>query len=674
MRILSIKYIIAPILAASFLSACVTDSTEKEKKPNIIVLLTDDAGYADFGFNGCKDLHTPNIDRLAENGVVFTDAHVSATVCGPSRAGLITGRYQQRFGFECNPSAGFTGLDLEEQTLAEVLRKEGYRTAAFGKWHLGHEPRYRPNSRGFDYFWGFLSGGRHYFYNKENDREGDSHSIRENDSFTALDGYLTDRLGEKAVAFIERNKERPFFMYWAPNAVHTPMEAKQEDLELFEGHPRQALAAMTWALDRAVGNITGKLEEEGLLDNTIIFFLSDNGGAHNNLSSNLPLKGYKGNKYEGGHRVPFFMHWPAEIEKGMVYPELASSLDIFATSIAAAGARPLPGKESDGVDLLPYLKADTEGQPHDILYWRKDKMAAVRQGDYKMIRVEELGERLYDLERNPGETEDLGASEPRMLRKLNKRLERWEKQMTDPLWTEGKLWDTVTWMVHEDYFLNREPRVKNPQEYKRWESNSEKRPNIIFIMADDMGKEWVSAYGSEDVVTPNIDRLAQSGMRLDNVYAMPQCTPTRVTLLTGQYPFRHGWINHWDVPRWGGGAHFDKELNPSLGRVMKEAGYKTLTVGKWQINDYRVQPDAMTEHGFDDYCMWTGFETGNPPSAERYYDPYIHTKEGSRTYKGAYGPDLFTDYVINFLRENREEPMFIYYPMVLVHNPPNIPP
>ncbi|MEN8228294.1 MAG: sulfatase-like hydrolase/transferase [Bacteroidota bacterium] len=205
-------------------------------------------------------------------------------------------------------------------------------------------------------------------------------------------------------------------------------------------------------------------------------------------------------------------------------------------------------------------------------------------------------------------------------------------------------------------------------------TGKEKKPNIIFIMADDMGKEWVSAYGSEDVVTSNIDRLAQSGMRLDNVYAMPQCTPTRVTLLTGQYPFRHGWINHWDVPRWGGGAHFDKELNPSLGRVMKEAGYKTLTVGKWQINDYRVQPGAMTEHGFDDYCMWTGFETGNPPSAERYYDPYIHTKEGSRTYRGAYGPDLFTDYVINFLRENREEPMFIYYPMVLVHNPPNIPP
>ena len=195
------------------------------------------------------------------------------------------------------------------------------------------------------------------------------------------------------------------------------------------------------------------------------------------------------------------------------------------------------------------------------------------------------------------------------------------------------------------------------------------KPNILFIMVDDMGKEWVSCYGGEDISTPHIDQLAESGMRMENAYSMPQCTPTRVTLLTGQYPFRHGWVNHWDVPRWGGGAHFDQDLNPSMGLVMRGAGYKTLAAGKWQINDFRVQPEIMQLNGFDDYCMWTGYEGGNPPSGKRYWDPYLHTREGSRTYEGKYGPDVFCDFIIDFMTEHREHPMFIYYPMVLTHSP-----
>ena len=200
-------------------------------------------------------------------------------------------------------------------------------------------------------------------------------------------------------------------------------------------------------------------------------------------------------------------------------------------------------------------------------------------------------------------------------------------------------------------------------------SDAGQKPNILFIMVDDLGKEWVSCYGGEDISTPNIDKLAESGMRMENVYSMPQCTPTRVTLLTGQYPFRHGWVNHWDVPRWGGGAHFDQNLNPSMGLVMREAGYKTLAAGKWQVSDFRVQPDIMQMNGFDDYCMWTGYEGGNPVSASRYWDPYIHTKEGSRAYPGKFGPDVFCDYIIDFMQKNKEHPMFIYYPMVLTHGP-----
>jgi len=195
------------------------------------------------------------------------------------------------------------------------------------------------------------------------------------------------------------------------------------------------------------------------------------------------------------------------------------------------------------------------------------------------------------------------------------------------------------------------------------------RPNIILIMVDDLGKEWVSCYGAEDISTPNIDALAESREKFNNVYSMPQCTPTRLTLLTGQYPFRHGWVNHWDTPRWGGGVHFDETMYPSLGREMKKAGYKTCIAGKWQIDDFRIEPDALSKNGFDEYCMWTGYETGIPESANRYQDPYLYTSEGSKPYKQAFGPDIFKDFITNFIKSNKDEPMFIYYPMVLTHTP-----
>ena len=195
------------------------------------------------------------------------------------------------------------------------------------------------------------------------------------------------------------------------------------------------------------------------------------------------------------------------------------------------------------------------------------------------------------------------------------------------------------------------------------------RPNILFILVDDLGKEWVSAYGAEDIKTPNIDRLAATGMKFENAYVMPQCTPTRLSFMTGQYPYRHGWVNHWDVPRWGGGCSYDWNRNPSLARVIKDAGYATAIAGKWQVNDFRVQPDAMVDIGFDEFCMWTGGEGGNPPSDERCRDPYLHTKTGSRIHEGTYGPDVFTDFLIDFIEDNSEGPFFAYFPMVLTHTP-----
>lgn len=196
------------------------------------------------------------------------------------------------------------------------------------------------------------------------------------------------------------------------------------------------------------------------------------------------------------------------------------------------------------------------------------------------------------------------------------------------------------------------------------------RPNIIFILADDMGKEWVSGYGADDILTPNLDKMAETGMQFNNVYSMPQCTPSRVTLLTGQYPYNHGWINHFDVPRWGHGAKFDPAMNPTYAQFLRDAGYKTAATGKWQVNDFRLEPDLMVQAGFDDYFMWTGAEGGNvEASQKRYWDPYIHSKEGSKTYPGEFGPDLYNDFIIDFLRENKDEPMAIYYAMTLPHGP-----
>ncbi|MDE0264031.1 MAG: sulfatase-like hydrolase/transferase [Bryobacterales bacterium] len=195
-------------------------------------------------------------------------------------------------------------------------------------------------------------------------------------------------------------------------------------------------------------------------------------------------------------------------------------------------------------------------------------------------------------------------------------------------------------------------------------------PNIVFIMVDDLGPEWISSYGGEGIETPNIDKLAQGGMSFSNAYSMPQCTPTRVTLLTGQYPFRHGWTSHWDVPRWGAGCHFDPEHNISVARLLREAGYATAVAGKWQINDFRVQPDILDRHGFDEWSVWTGGEGGNPTSDKRYWDPYVYTnKSSSRTYAGEFGPDIFNDFLKDFIERHRDRPMFLYYPMALTHPP-----
>ena len=291
--------------------------------------------------------------------------------------------------------------------------------------------------------------------------------LQQNGKRVLFDGYLTDVLGNRSVSFVEENKDHPFFMYLAYNAVHTPMEAKEENLVKYKNHPRQYLAAMTWSLDENIGKLRNKLNELGILDNTLIYFLSDNGGAHSNSSKNGSLKGWKGNKFEGGHRVPFIVSWPAKIKANQKFDGLTSSLDIFTTSLAAASIKKDSNLVLDGINLLPYLTEKIQGNPHKELYWRKLEESAVRIGDYKLINLKGYGSTLYNLSNDLGETNNLSLKDTLMFNRLTKKLFDWETKMNTPLWREGKPWEDVTFHIHQRLMENKEVLFKEPAKEKK---------------------------------------------------------------------------------------------------------------------------------------------------------------------------------------------------------------
>jgi arylsulfatase A-like enzyme len=343
-------------------------------RPNILILLADDLGYADIGANGCKDVATPNIDSLAKNGVRLTSGYVSGPYCSPTRAALLTGRYQQRFGHEFNSGPiqnadpNF-GLPLTETTMADRLKANGYTTALVGKWHLGFERRFHPQRRGFDEFFGFLGGAHSYLQNRTN-----RNAIMRGTEPVKDMTYTTDMFGDEAVMFIERNKSTPWFLYLAFNANHAPMEATDKYLsrvEHIQDPLRRTFAAMHTALDDNIGKVLATLKKHGLENDTLIVFLSDNGGPTPvNASRNDPLRGFKAQTWEGGVRVPFIVQWKEKLPAGKVYAQPAMQIDILPTALAAMGVRAKPEWKLDGVNLLPYLTGENSGSPHDALYWR----------------------------------------------------------------------------------------------------------------------------------------------------------------------------------------------------------------------------------------------------------------------------------------------------------------
>ncbi len=423
-------------------------TTNAQNQPNVILFFADDAGYADFGFHGSKEMKTPQLDQLATAGVRFTQGYVSDPTCGPSRAGLITGRYQQRFGYEENNVPGFMsensaakgddmGLPLTEVTMGDYMQSLGYQTAFFGKWHLGGADRFHPTKRGFDEFYGFRGGARSYFaYPNEPARHLDKME-RNFGNFAEHDGYLTDVLADETISFIERNKEKPFFALVSFNAVHTPMDAREEDLKEFPEltGDRQIVAAMTLAMDRACGKVMAKLAELGLDNNTIVVFTNDNGGpSDRNASVNLPLSGTKSNHLEGGIRVPFIMRWPGTIPENTVYDYPISTLDLLPTFFAAGGGEVDSLRNVDGVDLMPYILGKNEARPHQVMYWKKENRGVIRDGDWKLLRFPDRPAELYNLAEDIKEHNNLAAEYPEKVKKMFKQLFEWELTLERPRW------------------------------------------------------------------------------------------------------------------------------------------------------------------------------------------------------------------------------------------------
>ncbi|MFZ5833257.1 MAG: sulfatase-like hydrolase/transferase [Planctomycetota bacterium] len=414
-------------------------------KPNIIIFFADDLGYADIGANGCKDIPTPHIDKLAANGVRFTDGYATHPVCSPSRAGLMTGKYQHRFGFEHNSgperyAAPMFGLPLEIPTLAEKLKPAGYATGMVGKWHIGFKEGLRPHERGFDYHYGFLSGARSYYPNSP--RENDP-IIRNGQPVLDEKEYLTDAFAREAIDFIVRNRQPgaqrpPFFVYFAFNAVHSPMEATRRYEARF-AHitepKRKTYAGMLSALDDAIGRVMAKVRELGEEENTLVFFYSDNGGPTlQTTSRNDPLRGYKGQMFEGGIRVPFAVQWKGVIPAGQVYREMIMGFDCHATALAAAGVGLPADKPLDGVNLLPFLTGKQTGRPHEALFWRAGEKHAARVGDWKLVVEAGSGTQLFNLREDIGEQNDLAESNPAKLKELQAAFAEWEKGTQPAKW------------------------------------------------------------------------------------------------------------------------------------------------------------------------------------------------------------------------------------------------
>jgi len=411
-------------------------------RPNVLVIVSDDQGYVDAGFQGGTDVPTPHLDRLAASGVRCTSGYVSHPFCSPTRAGLLTGRYQARFGHENNPVYDpldpAEGLPLGEQILPQLLQPAGYANGWVGKWHLGASPAHTPWARGFDDTFGFIGGGHRFLGWKPDGRQYTLPLVRLGQPVDDVPAHLTAAFGDEAAAFVRRHAGHPWFLYLAFNAPHTPHEptAEREARFAHVADPqRRKYLAQVSLLDDAIGSVTRAIADSGQAGRTLVFFCSDNGGPVKNAAVNGPLRGGKGQLYEGGIRVPFIVSWPDRLPAGATYDQPVSSLDVFATALAAAGVPHPRDKPYDGVDLVPYLTGTVKAAPHERLFWRLayGRGHAVREGRWKLVRSKDKPDELYDLDADLAEATDLALHKPAIASRLAAAVDAWSTELVDPV-------------------------------------------------------------------------------------------------------------------------------------------------------------------------------------------------------------------------------------------------
>lgn len=417
-----------------------------DQRPNVLLIVADDLGFGDVGFNGCREIPTPHLDALADDGIIFDAGYASHSYCSPSRAGLLTGRYQQRFGHECNPGAfgedDVAGLPLDETLVSDVLVGDGYRTGAIGKWHLGDAPQFWPTKRGFEEWFGFSGGGMSYWGDVGKKKNG---VLRNGEPVPRSElTYLTDDFSAEAVRFIQQKGTDPFFLYLAYNAPHAPDQVTKEHLkktEHIEYGGRAVYGAMVAAMDEGIGRVVAELKRQQLYENTLIIFFSDNGGRAEH-AVNFPYRGHKGMLFEGGIRVPFTITWPARLVGDRHYPHPVSALDVVPTILDAGGVAVPEDLPIDGVSLLPYLSGDDETPPHETLFWRyaagDDKYGyAVRHGNDKLVySLYKQKTMLFDMSDDPWERNDLASQHPEKVQQLATLYQRWNDGLSAPKWLD----------------------------------------------------------------------------------------------------------------------------------------------------------------------------------------------------------------------------------------------
>jgi len=471
------------------------DDLSKFSRPNVIVILADDLGQTDISLYGNKLVSTPNIDAIGKQGAIFTEGYISSPVCSPSRAGLITGRYQQRFGHELQPNHRYLknmleyfglkmmprfkpltplkskevpmpeerfrqGLPPSEITLAELLKKYDYKTSIVGKWHLGAADFAIPTNRGFDEQYGFYEAFTLYAEKKDTSiisqeirgdfmdhhewktaegRTGNCAILRNCCERQEEKKYLTDKLTDEAISFVERNKSEPFFLYLPYNAPHAPLQVPKSYYKQFahiKDPVKRVYAAMIKNMDDQVGRLLHHVDSLGLSENTLIVFLSDNGGAaYNGTTDNAPYRGGKLTNFEGGLKVPFMIQWKGKIKAGTVCTAPVISLDVFATVASAIGIDLPSDRIYDGVNLIPFVNGENKNVPHEKLFWRSDFNKAIRKGDWKLIVNEFTNSNmLYNLKQDSTEKHNLFSKKPELAKELLQDIDKWEEELIKPLW------------------------------------------------------------------------------------------------------------------------------------------------------------------------------------------------------------------------------------------------